>query len=176
MLLAATNFLIPNLTFVFELLAFLVVLYVLSKYVLPVLNKNVEERQATIRQGLADAEEARAKVQQAQAEFRRTMDEARAEARAMVEEASRAGEQLRVQARERGQREAGALVERAQADLDAAVRRAQEELRAEVAGLVITSLERIVGEGFTTADHRELVERTVREVEAEAAPASQVRA
>ena len=58
MLLGSSNFLVPNATFIVELVAFLVVLGVLAKYILPYISKPMEERQATIRQALTDAEEA----------------------------------------------------------------------------------------------------------------------
>jgi F-type H+-transporting ATPase subunit b len=170
----ANNFLVPNATFVVELVAFLLVLAILAKYVLPPVNKAMTDRQAVIRQALADAEEAKRRAAEAEADYKRTMDEARAEARAMIEEANRAGEALRAAARERGEREADNIVARAQADVDAAVRRAAEELRTEVAGIVLAVVEKVVGEGFTTADHQALIERTIQEVEAEASAAPEV--
>ena len=173
-MLLASNFLVPNLTFVVELVAFLLVLAVLARYVLPPLNKAMSDRQATIRQALADAEEAKRRAQEAEADYRKTMDQARSEARAMVDEANRAGEQIRVAARERGEQEAERIVSRAQADIEASVRRATEDLRREVSGLVITVVEKVIGEGFTTADHQVLIERTIQEVEAEATSAPEV--
>ncbi len=45
---ASSNFLIPNATLIVEIVAFLIVLGFLAKYVLPVLNKALEERQEQI--------------------------------------------------------------------------------------------------------------------------------
>lgn len=173
-MLLASNFLVPNATFVVELVAFLIVLAVLAKYVLPRLNKAMSDRQATIRQALVDAEEAKRRAQEAEADYKKTMDQARSEARAMVDEANRAGEALRNAARERGEAEAARMVERGRADIDAAVRRAAEELRQEVSGMVIAVVEKVVGEGFTTPDHQALIERTIAEVEAEATSSPEV--
>ena len=61
----ATNFLVPNATFVVELIAFLLVLGMLDRYVLPPLNKAIEARQGVIRQSLEDAETAKTKAQEA---------------------------------------------------------------------------------------------------------------
>jgi F-type H+-transporting ATPase subunit b len=167
-MLVASNFLVPNLTFVVELVAFLIVLAVLAKYVLPPLNKAMTDRQAAIRQALSDAEEARRRAQEAEAEYRNTMERARQDARAMADEARRAGDQLRASARERAEQEAERMVTRAQADIEAAVRRASEDLRREVSEIVLAVVEKVIGEGFTTEDHQALIERTIREVEAEA--------
>ena len=54
------NFLVPNFTFVVELLAFLIILYVLGKYVIPPINKAMSDRQERIRKQFEDLEQAKA--------------------------------------------------------------------------------------------------------------------
>lgn len=177
MLVAATNnFLVPNATFVVELVAFLLVLGVLARYVLPVINKSISDRQATIQQGLQEAEAARQRAEDAQADYARTVEEARQQARAMVDEANRIGEELRADLRQRGEQEYERIISRAQADIDASARRAAEELRSQVAGMVITVTEKVIGEGFGSEGQRALIDRTIAQVEAEAASAPEVNA
>lgn len=175
MLVAASNdFLVPNATFVVELVAFLIVLAILAKYVLPPLNQRMEERQKTIKQALTDAEEAKRRSEEAELHYRRTMDEARSEARAMVDEAQRIGEQLRSELRQRGEQEYERLTARASSDIEASARRASEELRRQVADMVIAVVERVVGEGIDDDAHRRLIDRTISEVEAQSeAPGAQ---
>jgi F-type H+-transporting ATPase subunit b len=175
-LVATNNFLVPNATFVVELVAFLLVLAVLARYVLPVINKSVEERQATIRQSLVDAETATRRAKEAEDAYRQTLEEARQEARSRVDEANKLGEQLRAELRQRGEQEYERIVARAQADIDASARRAGEELRQQVAGVVMTVVERVISEGFDSADHRALIDRTISQVETEAAAAPEVNA
>jgi F-type H+-transporting ATPase subunit b len=174
--LVAANFLVPNATFVVELIAFLLVLGVLSKYVLPRLNASMEQRQGTIRQALVDAEEAKKRAQEAEADYQKAMDQARDEARAMVDEANKVGEQLRAELRQRGEQEYERLVARAQADIDASARRAAEDIRRDISGLVIEVVEKVIGGGFDEVAHRELIDRTIREVEADASSAPEVSA
>lgn len=169
MLLAATkNFLVPNLTFVFELVAFLVVLGVIAKYVLPPLQKALDDRQQTIRQGILDAEDAKRRLAQTETDYREAMDRARSEARAMVDEANRIGEQMRVEARRRGEQEAERILAAARAEVDAASRRAAQQLREDVTSLVVAVVAKVVGEGLDTEAHRALIDRTIAEVEARA--------
>jgi F-type H+-transporting ATPase subunit b len=172
----ASNFLVPNATFIVELIAFLLVMAVLAKYILPPLNKIVEERQAVIRQTLVDAETAKKRAEEAEAEYKRLIDQARSESRAMVEEANKAGENLRTERREQGEREYEQRLARAVADIDAAARKAAEDLRRDVSGLVITVVERVVGQGFDAEAHRQLIDRTIGEVEAESSTAPEVNA
>jgi hypothetical protein len=60
MFIATSNFLIPNATLIVELVAFLVVLAFIGKYVLPYLKKALDERAALIGSQLAAADEAKA--------------------------------------------------------------------------------------------------------------------
>jgi F-type H+-transporting ATPase subunit b len=170
MLLAATkNFLVPNLTFVFELVAFLIVLAILWRYVLPPLQKALDDRQANIRQGILDSEEAKRRLAQTEADYQQAMDEARVKAREMADEARRIGEQLRDEARRRGEQEAERIVAAARSEIEASVRRATEDLRRDVTGLVVAVVEKVVGEGLDPEAHRGLIDRTISEIEAEAA-------
>lgn len=169
MLLAATkNFLVPNLTFVFELVAFLLVLAVLGKYVMPPLQRALNERQDNIRRGIEDAEHAKQRAAQADADYNATMDEARAQARATVDEARRIGEQVREEARQRGEQEAQRIVAAAHTAIQAETRRAADQLRHDVTDLVIAVVTRVVGDGLDVDAHRALIDRTIGEVEAEA--------
>jgi F-type H+-transporting ATPase subunit b len=168
--LASSNFLVPNLTFVFELVAFLIVIGVLAKYVLPPIQAAMEARQGTIRQALTDAETAKQRAAEAESEYRRILDDARAQARSMVDEAGRLAEQLRADRRAQAEEEYQRTIDRATADIDAAARRASEELRRQSADLIIAVVEKVV-EGLDANAHRELIDRTIAEVESQSATA-----
>jgi F-type H+-transporting ATPase subunit b len=175
---ASSNFLVPNDTLVVELVAFLGVLFVLAKWVLPPLNSAMEKRQATIEQALTDADTARRRAQEAEEEYRRVIEQARVEARALRDEAARLAEQARTETRERGEEEYRRLVARAASDIDASARRAGEELKSQVAGLVMAVVEKVLGDGVSIANQQQLIDRAIAQLESEAAsgPASMTRA
>ncbi len=56
---ASSNFLVPDATFIAELIAFLIILGVLGRYVLPPIQKAMRERQELIRKQVEDSEEAK---------------------------------------------------------------------------------------------------------------------
>lgn len=171
MVLGSSNFLVPNATFFVELAAFLIVLGLLAKYILPRINSVVEQRQETIRQSLADAEEAKRRAEQAEDERRKTIADAQAQARAVVDEANRAAEQLRNDKRQQAEAEAERIVHQAQGQIDAQVRQAEESLRQQVGDLAISVVEKVLGDGLDPQTHRTLVERTIAEVETQAGAA-----
>jgi F-type H+-transporting ATPase subunit b len=163
-LVASSNFLVPNSTFIVELVAFLIVVFLLGRYILPPITKMMEERQAAIRQALADAEEAKRRHEEAEAEYTRLVNEARSQARSVVDEANRMAEQARAERRAQADREYEMRVAQATADIDARVRTASEELRRQTADLAIAAAEKVIGGGVDLSTQRSLVDRTIEEV------------
>ncbi|MBV9661023.1 MAG: F0F1 ATP synthase subunit B [Acidimicrobiales bacterium] len=164
MLVASSNFLVPNATFVVELVAFLLVVFILARYILPPINKVMDERQTTIRQALADAEEAKRRHEEAEAEYSRLVNEGRTQARAVVDEANRMAEQARRERREQADREYDMRVAQASADIEAQARRASEQLREQTADLAIAAAEKVLREGIDRSAQRSLVDRTIEEL------------
>jgi F-type H+-transporting ATPase subunit b len=164
-MLATSNFLVPNATFVVELVAFLLTLGVLAKYVLPVINKTMDERQATLRQALTDAEEAKRRAAESEEEYKRVVSEARSQARGIIDEANKMGEQTIADRRQRAESEAEQIIGRARQEIDLQARRASEDLRQQAADLAITVAEKVLGEGIDASAHRQLIDRTIAEVD-----------
>ena len=75
--LAAGNFLVPNGTFIAELVAFLIVLGVLWRYVVPPVTKAMNERQQMIKAQLDEGKQASERLKQAEADYRKAVEEAR---------------------------------------------------------------------------------------------------
>jgi F-type H+-transporting ATPase subunit b len=166
MLVATSNFLVPNYTFFVELAEFLIVVFVLARYVLPRIQGPIAERQAAIRQALADAEEAKRRAAEAEEEYRRIISEARGQARSVVEEANRLAEQARSERRQQAEAEYERIVASAQAEIEAQTRRAREQLRREAADLAIAVAERVLGEGIDRNAQAGLIDRAIDEVAA----------
>jgi F-type H+-transporting ATPase subunit b len=167
----ASNFLVPNATFFVELASFLIILFILARYVLPIVNKAMNERQATIRQALVDAEEAKRRATEAEKDYRQAINEARAQARAVVDEANRVAEELRAQRRQQADDEYERRIAQALSDIESQFRQASEALRQQVGELAISVVEKVLGEGLDEPMHRALIERTIAEVEAQSSGA-----
>lgn len=144
--LASSNFLVPNATFIVELIAFLIILAIIAKYVLPPLQRSLNERQAMIRKQVEDSEEAKAKLAEAQASYQNALTEARTEAAQIREnaraEAQRTVEELRAQAQE----EQARIVARGEEQLASQRAAIVRELRAEIGSLAVELSEKIVSQ------------------------------
>ncbi len=160
-MIASSNFLVPNATLIVEIVAFLAVLGVIGKYVLPVLNKALEERQEQIRGALEAAETARAEAAEAEAERQQTLDEARRQARDIVTQANKAAERVAAQAEERGRIEYERLVARADAEIAGARQRAVDEVSSKVGALVISVARQVIAREIDESSHRALIDEAV---------------
>jgi F-type H+-transporting ATPase subunit b len=163
---AANNFLLPNATFFAELLAFLVILAVLWKWVVPPVSKVMRERQDVIRKQLDDADEAKAKLAEAQAEYQRALNEARTQASVIRDnaraEAQRISDELRAQAAEESQR----IIARGEEQLANQRRSIVRELRGEVGKLAVDLAGKIVGDSLADeARQRATVERFLADID-----------
>jgi F-type H+-transporting ATPase subunit b len=158
---ATSNFLIPNGTFIVELVAFVVVLAIVAKKILPPVNKALKERQEQIRSELQAADEAKSDAAAADVERREALEHARQQAREIVEQANRTAERVGAEAQERGQSEYDRLVTSAEAEVHLARQRALEEAAARMGELVVDVVERIIGREVDAAAHRDLIDEAV---------------
>src|ERR1700691_2184514 len=96
-------FLIPNATFIVELVIFIVILGIVAKYILPPLNRAMEKRQEEITASLAAAAAAKEEADETRSQREGILEEARERARAIVAQANTTAERSVAQAEERGQ-------------------------------------------------------------------------
>ena len=164
---ARHNFLVPNATFIAELVAFVIILGVLGKYVLPPVQKAMHERQEIIRKQLDDAEEARTKLAEAQAEYQRALTEARTQAAVIRDDArADATAHRRRDARAGHPRSRPGSSARGEEQLVNQRRTIVRELRGEVGKLAVDLASRIVGESLSDeARSKATVDRFLAELE-----------
>jgi F-type H+-transporting ATPase subunit b len=170
----ASNFLVPNGTFVVELIAFLIILFILAKYVIPPINKAMTDRQNQIRKEFADLDQAQSEARAAEKDFREQLANARHEAAKIREDAREQGAAIIAEMRQQAQEESDRILRHARAQLEAERSQAVQSLRSEVGTMATTLAGRIVGESLEDDDRRaRTVERFIRALE-EDSPSSEV--
>jgi F-type H+-transporting ATPase subunit b len=142
------NFLVPNATFFVELAAFLLLFWLLARYVIPPINRAMTNRQEAIRNRFAELDEAKADARAAEEKFKAQIADARKQAGKIREEAKEQGDQIVAEAREQAQVEAKRIVDHGHAQLEAERKQALHSLRAEVGTLATELASRIVGESL----------------------------
>ena len=165
---ATSNFLVPNGTLIVEVIAFLVVLLFLGRYVLPWLNRQLEQRQEEIRSSLEAAEQARAEAAETERQRQGILDEARQRAREIVSQANRVAENTAAEAQGRGQQEYERLTRAAETDIVLARRRAVDEVSARLGELVMSVARQVIGREIDAEAHRQLIDEAVAALRASA--------
>jgi F-type H+-transporting ATPase subunit b len=144
-------------TFVVELVAFIIVLGVLWKWVIPPLQKAMNDRQETIRKQLAESEAAKEALQKAEAEYKNAVADARREAAQMRSEAEDQRKAIVERASSEAEQKVNEILARGQAQLEAEQRQAVRQLKAELGGLAIELASKIVGESLNDDQRQERV-------------------
>ncbi|MGN6160516.1 MAG: F0F1 ATP synthase subunit B [Marmoricola sp.] len=161
-----SNFLVPNFTFVVELIAFVIMFAILAKFIIPPINRAMTARQEAIRDQFRELDNAKDRAHEAEAEFKSQIADARHEAARIREEAREQGAQIVAEMRAQAQAEAARIVEHAHTQIDADRQAAAASLRSEVGTMATTLAGRIVGESLEDeARQSRVVERFLAEIE-----------
>jgi F-type H+-transporting ATPase subunit b len=166
---ATSIFLLPNGTFFVELLVVAVILFLMTKYILPPLNKALEARQDKIRTALDAADAARAEAAEADSERAKVLAEARDQARQIVAGAQETSDQLKAEAAGRAQVEYDRIVATAQGEVAAARQHAIDDASARIGEIVFELVTKIVAREVDQSTHDDLVREAVAALHAEAA-------
>jgi F-type H+-transporting ATPase subunit b len=161
-------FLIPNGTFFVELAVFAVILFLVTKFILPPLNKAMEGRQAKIRAALEAADQARAEADAAGDERAKVLSAARDQAREIVDAAQATADQVKAESGGRGQAEYDRIVANAQNEVASARQRAIDEASAKIGEIVFDLVTKIVGREVDQNAHQDLIREAVSALNAEA--------
>jgi F-type H+-transporting ATPase subunit b len=151
-------------TVIVELIAFLVMMAVLARWVYPEVVKLAEARQRTIADQLTQAEKSRADAEARLKEAEAKLNDARKTAQTMIDAATKSGEQLRQELKQKAEEEAKRLTAAARKEIEVERERAIQSVRNEVAGLVVSATEKVIGETLDDAKHKQLIERAIAEV------------
>jgi F-type H+-transporting ATPase subunit b len=155
-----SNFLVPNGTFIAELVAFALLLWALSHYVLPPLTKAMTTRQDFIDRQIQDAKESRERLEKLEAEQRELLEETRADASRIREEARAAGRAIIAELRQKAEEESARIHERGEQQLAAEREQVIAAVRSDLGRLATDLAERIVGESLEDdSRQRRIVDR-----------------
>lgn len=146
--LADDNFLLPNGTFFAELIIFVIILGLISKFIVPPLQKVLRERQAILDDEASDSQHARAKQAEAEAEYQAALTEARGQAAQIRENARAEAQHTTDQLRSEAQAESARIVAQGEQQLAGQRDAVVVELRGEIGTLALELSGKIVGQSL----------------------------
>jgi F-type H+-transporting ATPase subunit b len=153
------NFLIPNGTFIFEWIVFILVVIFLAKKVIPRITAMVDARQDAIQKQFEEAEATKARLEKAEREYSEALVETKREATRLREQAQAERGQIVEEARAEAQSRVEEMLATAETRIAAERQQAILALRAEIGELATTLAERVVHDSLREdARQRKLVE------------------
>jgi F-type H+-transporting ATPase subunit b len=147
----------------FQIVNFLLLLYLLNRFLFKRVFALLEERQTTIGKGLEDAETAARDRELARAEREAAVAEARKEAAALIASANKIATDTRDEILAQARTDAEAATERAREEITAEKEKAMAELRAQVADLALEAAGKLVRSDMNATTQRRLVEEFLAE-------------
>jgi F-type H+-transporting ATPase subunit b len=150
---------------IFQVINFLLLLYLLNRFLFKPLLARMDERGEKIAKGLEDAETAARDRELARAEREAAVSEARREAADMLARANKIAEDTRKDILEQARSEAEKVTARAREEIVAEKDRAMAEIRGQVADLALAAAGKLVRREMDGPTQRRLVEEFLAEVQ-----------
>lgn len=147
--------------FITQLLAFLVLVAILGKFVYPVLVKSIDGRRETIEKGLAEAKASQAASEKAEENIRKLLADARKDADAIINRAQTEASSQVSEAEEKARTRAEQIVRDAHTQLEADITKARAALKKDTAALVALATEKVLKEKVDGSKDSQLIDRAL---------------
>ena len=147
--------------FLSQLVSFLIVLFILSKFVWPTVIRTLDKRQAMIKEGVENAERAKQALTEAGNRAEEILAKARRDAQATIERATKNAQQLAQQIEADAHARAEQFSQQQQERIRQEANRARIELSRQVVNLSIEAASKVISRSVDSKDNRRLVEEFV---------------
>jgi F-type H+-transporting ATPase subunit b len=147
-----------NLTLIAQILAFGAFILFTVKFVWPHMLRAIEQRQKTIADGLAAAEQGKRALESSSRQAEQAIQEARGRATDILGHAEKRASQLIEEAKSAAKTEGDREKAAAKAEIEQEVQRAREQLREQVAALAVAGAEKILRREVDAKAHADLLD------------------
>ena len=144
-----------------QLLAFLLVLWILKKYAFGAVFKILEERQKTIAHSLDEAEKQRQDMESLRKDYEARIQVIEQEGRQKIQEAIQGGQRIAGEIREKAQTDAADQVERAKMEIAREVDKAKAVMRTQIVELSTIMAEKLLEKNLSTQENQKFVEEVL---------------
>ena len=153
-----------NLTFLGQMISFVVFIWFTMTYVWTPIVKALNDRKAKIAEGLAASERGHQEKALGEQRALELMKDAKVQAADVLAQAQKRAAEIVEEAKSDARAEGGRIVAAAQAEIERETNRAREELRERVATLAVAAAEKILKKEIDVAAHRSLVDSFAKQV------------
>jgi F-type H+-transporting ATPase subunit b len=144
--------------------SFLLIFFILKKWVFGPVGEILTQRKETIQEGVAKAERSEEELKAAQEQGKQIISDSRAEANQIVAEAKQHGDELIEKATTKAEQEAQKVTQKAQESIEKEKQDMQRELLSETAQLVSLGVAKLLEEEVDEKKHQELTSRALKDL------------
>ena len=144
-----------------QIINFAIVFAVLYRFVVKPLQKVMLERTAKIEQGLKDAENARARLTNAENDYKQKIAEALKRSEELTEEARMKAEKAGAEAEEKTREKIAKIIEDEKKKMESERQKIMSEIKSGAAELVIAATEKILKEKIDPEKDRKMIESAI---------------
>ena len=140
-----------------QIIAFLILLWILKRYAWKPIVKMLDERREKIDGEFKRIDEMEGQIQELREEYETRLRNIDAEARVKIQESIKEGRRIAREITDNARSESQDILARARQSLELEVSRARIELRNDIVDLVLRTTEKLLRERLDESKHRELV-------------------
>ncbi len=149
----------------FQFINFMVVFWILKKFAFgPVMNA-IDKRNKLMKEGVESAEKAKTELKMSERKAQEIVDEAKVEANKVVSAAQDHADAAAERSREKAKKEIEALVAQAKQNIEADKAEMKDEIRRETVTLIVSAVEKIVGDKLTDSKDKAYIEGILKTLE-----------
>ncbi|TAH31895.1 ATP synthase F0 subunit B [Candidatus Saccharibacteria bacterium] len=150
---------------IIQIIAFLILVAILAKFVYPILVRAIDKREADIEASAEAADQARADAAASEERVQKLLDEARKDAAAIIETAHKESAAMVTEAEEKAAKKSDHMIKQAEARLQTDIADARRALRTETAELVAMATGKIIREKVDAHKDANLIKQALKEAE-----------
>ena len=149
-------------SFVFQLITFVIVLWIFKRWILPPILRTLDNRRKTLEESLEQARQTEEVLHQTEARVAESLQKARAQADAALADAKDEAKKIIAAAELRGGESAERIKKEAEAYLAQQSEKLRQELRAELVDLVAQATSKVIEQKVTAKDDGQLIEDAIK--------------
>jgi len=149
-----------------QVILFLIVYFILSKFAFGPIVKMLEERRRRIEESQLNAEKIKRQLAEAEKRYQEILQTANTEAQQLIEETRKSGEALSQKQAQDAIREAEGIIAKAKASIEVERNLMVSEVRKEMVNLVVNTTAKVTGKVLTKEDQERLNKETTSQLAA----------
>ena len=156
---------LPNLTMVWEIINFLVLLFLLQRYLFKPLLEKIDERRDKIESDLNEAEKSKKEAEELEEEYKQKLASAREEAQKIITAAEKRANDRREEIIDDARKEAKRVKERTMEEIEQAKRHALSQLRDEVSDMSLQIATKFLDDSVDKKRHQAMVNDFIKQLD-----------